>query len=223
VTKLEYIFLNEVTYCFMLMEIIYSKILSSLIDELSLLFTGALAQGDERIITTSTVIEDQEDSDTVSPRTTDVLSSERTTDPPNGSSSSYLSSQEPYSALHSPAPETPVNASTLALSSHPATPPCSTEVTDAKSADGEGYITTVPTSVSDQEGKDKATVQRLTRIHPSLLPAAAENQDLLQVDQNAKPLFTTVQLGVDRRLLVNRKRELKMYRVWMQGKFRRNN
>ncbi|KAI0050991.1 methyltransferase [Auriscalpium vulgare] len=29
------------------------------------------------------------------------------------------------------------------------------------------------------------------------------------------------QLGVDRRLIVNRKRQLKMYRVWMQGKFRR--
>jgi len=35
------------------------------------------------------------------------------------------------------------------------------------------------------------------------------------------PLFTIVQLGVDRRLLVNRKRQLKMYRVWMQGKFQR--
>ncbi|KDQ26493.1 hypothetical protein PLEOSDRAFT_1044128 [Pleurotus ostreatus PC15] len=35
------------------------------------------------------------------------------------------------------------------------------------------------------------------------------------------PLFSTEQLGVDRRLLVNRKRMLKMYRVWMQGKFRK--
>ena len=35
------------------------------------------------------------------------------------------------------------------------------------------------------------------------------------------PLFIIEQLGVDRRLLVNRKRQLKMYRVWMQGKFRR--
>ncbi|KAH0583068.1 hypothetical protein H2248_010953 [Termitomyces sp. 'cryptogamus'] len=35
------------------------------------------------------------------------------------------------------------------------------------------------------------------------------------------PLFTSEQLGVDRRLLVNRKRHLKMYRVWMQGKFRK--
>lgn len=37
----------------------------------------------------------------------------------------------------------------------------------------------------------------------------------------AHPLFSVEQLGVDRRLLVNRKRQLKMYRVWMQGKFRK--
>lgn len=36
-----------------------------------------------------------------------------------------------------------------------------------------------------------------------------------------QPGFTAEQLGVDRRLLVNRKRQLKMYRVWMQGKFRK--
>lgn len=36
-----------------------------------------------------------------------------------------------------------------------------------------------------------------------------------------QPLFLAEQLGVDRRLLVNRKRQLKMYRVWMQGKFRK--
>ncbi|KAG6909371.1 hypothetical protein DXG01_000810 [Tephrocybe rancida] len=35
------------------------------------------------------------------------------------------------------------------------------------------------------------------------------------------PLFAIEQLGVDRRLLINRKRQLKMYRVWMQGKFRK--
>ncbi|THH16692.1 hypothetical protein EW146_g3988 [Bondarzewia mesenterica] len=35
------------------------------------------------------------------------------------------------------------------------------------------------------------------------------------------PLFSIVQLGVDRRLIVNRKRQLKMYRVWMQGKYKK--
>ena len=51
-------------------------------------------------------------------------------------------------------------------------------------------------------------------IHPSL----QGGPDALGL---AHPLFTIMQLGVDRRLLVNRKRQLKMYRVWMQGKFQR--
>ena len=50
-------------------------------------------------------------------------------------------------------------------------------------------------------------------IHPSL-----RDPGVLGL---AHPLFTVTQLGVDRRLLVNRKRQLKMYRVWMQGKFQR--
>ncbi|KAL6309390.1 methyltransferase [Sparassis latifolia] len=53
-------------------------------------------------------------------------------------------------------------------------------------------------------------------IHPSLIPAPAANDRLAR-----HPLFAIEQLGVDRRLIVNRKRQLKMYRVWMQGKFRK--
>jgi tRNAThr (cytosine32-N3)-methyltransferase len=51
-------------------------------------------------------------------------------------------------------------------------------------------------------------------IHPSLQGGS----DVLGL---AHPLFTIMQLGVDHRMLVNRKRQLKMYRVWMQGKFQR--
>ena len=51
--------------------------------------------------------------------------------------------------------------------------------------------------------------------HPSQISRAALLADLNH------PLFSLEQLGVDRRLLVNRKRQLKMYRVWMQGKFKK--
>lgn len=41
------------------------------------------------------------------------------------------------------------------------------------------------------------------------------------VDQLSTPSFEILDLGVDRRLTVNRKEQLKMYRCWMQGRFRK--
>jgi tRNAThr (cytosine32-N3)-methyltransferase len=35
------------------------------------------------------------------------------------------------------------------------------------------------------------------------------------------PKFEVTNLGTDRRMLVNRQRRLKMYRCWMQGRFRK--
>jgi len=67
-----------------------------------------------------------------------------------------------------------------------------------------------PSSSATPSGPDPS----LHVIHPSLQGGS----DALGL---AHPLFTIMQLGVDRRLLVNRKRQLKMYRVWMQGKFQR--
>ena len=43
----------------------------------------------------------------------------------------------------------------------------------------------------------------------------------MQVDSPAS-LFDVVDLGVDRRMLVNRQKQLKMYRCWLQGSFRKN-
>ncbi|MCJ1399662.1 hypothetical protein MMC11_002864 [Xylographa trunciseda] len=40
-------------------------------------------------------------------------------------------------------------------------------------------------------------------------------------EEAVTPAFEIVSLGVDRRLLVNRQKQLKMYRCWMQGRFRK--
>jgi len=66
-------------------------------------------------------------------------------------------------------------------------------------------------SQPEDEGIKSSTPMR---IHRNLLPPFS--------GQGSRPLFTLEQLGADRRLLINRKRQLKMYRVWMQGKFRKN-
>lgn len=59
-----------------------------------------------------------------------------------------------------------------------------------------------------EEKAPKSTVT--IQMHPILTSNSASHA-----------LFAVEQLGVDRRLIVNRKRQLKMYRVWMQGQFRK--
>ena len=58
----------------------------------------------------------------------------------------------------------------------------------------------------------KQSTPKAGAIHPIL-------SQPLPLKEGSHPLFSIQQLGVDRRLIVNRKRQLKMYRVWMQGKF----
>jgi len=71
------------------------------------------------------------------------------------------------------------------------------------------------TRPSDSTNPDTSTptVPPPVVIHPNLLSSLP--------DCPPHPLFTIEQLGVDHRLLLNRKRQLKMYRVWMQGKFKK--
>ncbi|KAF8316673.1 methyltransferase [Clavulina sp. PMI_390] len=55
----------------------------------------------------------------------------------------------------------------------------------------------------------------------SIPPTSTSMTSIADLAQLPHPLFSIVQLRVDRRLLLNRKRQLKMYRVWMQAKFRK--
>ncbi|KII86066.1 hypothetical protein PLICRDRAFT_165735 [Plicaturopsis crispa FD-325 SS-3] len=80
--------------------------------------------------------------------------------------------------------------------------------------------TTDETEVLQETEKDLTATHEETAHHRSGL---SPHPNLLAPLAGCppQPLFSIEQLGVDRRLLVNRKRQLKMYRVWMQGKFRR--
>ncbi|CCM02647.1 uncharacterized protein FIBRA_04751 [Fibroporia radiculosa] len=70
---------------------------------------------------------------------------------------------------------------------------------------------TTSTSAFGAEAIPSGSIRALSNIHPSSRQTEIEEH----------PLFSIEQLGIDRRLIVNRKRQLKMYRVWMQGKFRK--
>ncbi|KAK7954839.1 hypothetical protein PG996_015642 [Apiospora saccharicola] len=56
---------------------------------------------------------------------------------------------------------------------------------------------------------------------PNMKPADGEDAAPITEASEAKELFDIENLGVDRRLLVNRAKQLKMYRCWMQGRFRK--
>jgi tRNAThr (cytosine32-N3)-methyltransferase len=76
-----------------------------------------------------------------------------------------------------------------------------------------GYSSPIPPT----QPPDTKTDSSSAGIHPNLLQLSTESSVLAM--HTPRPLFLAEQLGIDRRLLVNRKRQLKMYRVWMQAKF----
>ena len=52
-------------------------------------------------------------------------------------------------------------------------------------------------------------------------PSQPDNASAQETDEVESPAFEIVHFGVDRRMLVNRQRKLKMYRCWMQAVFRK--
>ncbi|KAJ6485644.1 methyltransferase [Mycena sanguinolenta] len=91
-------------------------------------------------------------------------------------------------------------------------PPIVTQIVED---DSESNDTPIPPSEPDDiqpppiESHSPTPQLASPQIHPRLLSSPP------------RALFATEQLGVDRRLLLNRKRQVKMYRVWMQAKFRK--
>nr|OQO23880.1 hypothetical protein B0A51_09646 [Rachicladosporium sp. CCFEE 5018] len=63
--------------------------------------------------------------------------------------------------------------------------------------------------------------QELRDIWSGKLPTFEDAEDDSQKVGTDTPKFEIFNLAVDRRMLVNRQRKLKMYRCWMQGRFRK--
>ncbi|KAF5367609.1 hypothetical protein D9757_010639 [Collybiopsis confluens] len=104
---------------------------------------------------------------------------------------------------------------------------------DPESSATVASVDTLNISTSLKEGVTHGEVEpepqaAAEEIHPNLLdpsfPSRSRSRTSSSVsDSNSvsSPLFTALSIGIDRRLIVNRKRQLKMYRVWMQGIFQR--
>ena len=97
-----------------------------------------------------------------------------------------------------------------------------TQVVEESDADGETILeaSSPPPLVSIPE-TDPHNIGSATEPISNSRPSIHSNLSTPLAHCPPHPLFAIEQLGVDRRLLVNRKRQLKMYRVWMQGKFRK--
>ncbi|KAH9951088.1 methyltransferase [Amylocystis lapponica] len=95
----------------------------------------------------------------------------------------------------------------------PVTPPPGTPCDTSSTPEAPSTVPAQSEAFLQTADRCSPAIQQGTQLHPSLLPT----------DSSAahKPLFAIEQLGIDRRLIVNRKRQLKMYRVWMQAKFRK--
>ncbi|KAI8936062.1 hypothetical protein NX059_007562 [Plenodomus lindquistii] len=63
-------------------------------------------------------------------------------------------------------------------------------------------------------------ISKMNLHDPSTLTAPTSTDDIAH-PETPRPVFEIAHIGVDRRMLVNRQRRLKMYRCWMQAVFRK--
>lgn len=187
------------------------------IDELSLLFTGSPAESHGAVqFTTTEEVEDGVFTKPDAPLNNSLITPNENPAPETSIPNSF----EPGSAGSAGTSTGAIDAIDLPLSSSPRLNPIGTAPTDSSNSGSNGKNTTNTAANSDDDphpferhSDDELVLKPPPPVvHPCLLGPNAGSP-------LPHPLFVAGQLGVDRRLLVNRKRQLKMYRVWMQGKF----
>lgn len=116
---------------------------------------------------------------------------------------------------------------------HPVTPDASAEATSTSSSDDvkvkifddhidmEGNISGASLSQRAVSATGHPVATELSHSSNVYNGTEVPNQGQASATSPAEKKFETVQLAVDRRMLVNRKEQKQMYRCWMQAKFRK--
>ena len=80
--------------------------------------------------------------------------------------------------------------------------------------------TTITTTTTEDPHALADKIQNIDLRHPDVQSPAQANADAADL-LTPRPAFQVAHIGVDRRMLVNRQRRLKMYRCWLQAVFRK--
>lgn len=78
-----------------------------------------------------------------------------------------------------------------------------------------------PNTQSDEQSNGQADEPPSQELSNLQLEKGAEASAEVSSTKSQRPAFEIVHFGIDRRMLVNRQRRLKMYRCWMQAVFRK--
>jgi tRNAThr (cytosine32-N3)-methyltransferase len=77
------------------------------------------------------------------------------------------------------------------------------------------------TTISGTEEKEVEEKMESLDLHDPEQQEGHQSNDDVNNPETPRPTFEVAHIGVDRRMLVNRQRRLKMYRCWMQAVFRK--